>query len=186
MIPGGRQAPLETADISKRVSRSRVSLAALLAIAVASPTTSSFSAPRSSEADTASYIISKILDNFQYRGREKLSTWTIDNPVITYRHPFFDISFVKQMHTDGAFDESFEIHFRINMSNTKSVGIVTNVLRVDCISNCVDVVSNGQVGRYPYFWINAIVVNNPIDARRIDRAFIHLQSFARIPREPFD
>jgi hypothetical protein len=161
-------------------------LAAMALVAGGSPAWSAETRLRMSEADTASYIIGKILDNFEYRGREKLGTWSIENPVVTYTHPFFEILFTKHVAVEGDFEQTFNVHFKINVADSRRIEISTGVLHVECVSNCVDVVSNEQAARYPYFWINAVKFRNNMDAVRVSRAFAHLQTFNNVRREPFD
>ena len=142
--------------------------------------------PRLGEAETAAYIIGKILDNFDYRGRTVLATWTVEKPVIAYRRPYFDISFLKHVYPNAAPPEDYGMRFRIDVQRARSIAIETGVLRVACFANCVEVESNGKTGRFPYFWINAVAVDNPVDARRLNRAFARLLKLAGVAREPFD
>jgi hypothetical protein len=175
--PGASLPPLRRARLA--------GLPLLLALLVA-PAAAAERGARLNEDQTAAYIIGKILDNFQYRGRTKLATWTIDRPEIVYQHPYLDISMLKRMFPRDGLPEDYGMRFRIDVRKTRTLAIETGVLRVACMADCVEVESNGQTGRYPYFWINAIAIDNPADAARVNRAFVRLQNLAGLAREPFD
>jgi hypothetical protein len=137
------------------------------------------------EDQVADYIIGKIMDNFQYRGRVKIGEWRVEEPRISYTHPVFEIAFRKRIFDPAALPESFDVDFRIDMRAVKYIAISRGILHVDCFTPCVDVTSNGQSGHYSYFWINNVAVSNFLEASRINSAFLDLKAYNPTPIDPY-